>query len=115
MTRASLREYAAVQRERYRHAARAEKRQLLDEVVAVAGIHRKAAIRLLRRAPRPRATPGPGGRPLDPEELAAAGQPDSRERARRHPAADGAGADRQVARRLAQRQEPRQRTGLPSQ
>jgi hypothetical protein len=35
----------------------------LDEVVAVTGIHRKAAIRLLRRPPRPRATPGPGGRP----------------------------------------------------
>ena len=55
MTRASLREYAAVQRERYQQATRAEKRQLLDEVVAVTGIHRKAAIRLLRRAPRPRA------------------------------------------------------------
>jgi hypothetical protein len=63
VTRASLREYAAVQRERYRQATRAEKRQLLDEIVAVTGIHRKAAIRLLRRAPRPRATPGPGGRP----------------------------------------------------
>jgi len=63
VTRASLREYAAVQRERYRQATRAEKRRLLDEVVAVTGIHRKAAIRLLRRAPRPRATPGPGGRP----------------------------------------------------
>jgi len=63
VTRASLREYAAVQRERYRQATRAEKRQLLDEVVAVTGIHRKAAIRLLRRPPRPRATPGPGGRP----------------------------------------------------
>jgi hypothetical protein len=63
VTRASLREYAAVQRERYRQATRAEKRQLLDEVVAVTGIHRKAAIRLLRRAPRSRATPGPGGRP----------------------------------------------------
>ncbi len=65
MTRASLREYAAVQRERYRQATRAEKRQLLDEVVAVSGIHRKAAIRLLRRAPRPRAMPGPGGRPRE--------------------------------------------------
>jgi hypothetical protein len=63
VTRASLREYAAVQRERYRQATRAEKHQLLDEVVAVTGIHRKAAIRLLRRARRPRATPGPGGRP----------------------------------------------------
>jgi hypothetical protein len=63
VTRASLREYAAVQRERYLQGTRAEKRQLLDEVVAVTGIHRKAAIRLLRRAPRPRAMPGPGGRP----------------------------------------------------
>lgn len=74
MTRASLREYAAVQRERYRQATRAEKRQLLDEVVAVSGIHRKAAIRLLRRAPRPRPTPGPGGRPRQygPEVAAAA-------------------------------------------
>jgi hypothetical protein len=61
VTRASLREYAAVQRERYLRAARVEKRQLLNEMVAVTGIHRKAAIRLLRRAPRPRPTPGPGG------------------------------------------------------
>ena len=61
MTRASLREYAAVQRVRYLQATRSEKRRLLDEVVAVTGIHRKAAIRLLRRAPRARATPGPGG------------------------------------------------------
>ncbi len=74
MTRASLREYATVQRERYRQATRAEKRQFLDEVVAVTGIHRKAAIRLLRRAPRPRSTPGPGGRPREygPEVAAAA-------------------------------------------
>ena len=62
MTRASLREYAAVQRERYRAAPRAEKRRLLDEVVAVTGMHRKAAIRLLRRTPRER-RPGAGGRP----------------------------------------------------
>jgi len=65
VTRASLREYAAVQRERYRQATRAEKRQLLDEIVTVTGIHRKAAIRLLRRAPRARALPGPGGRPRE--------------------------------------------------
>lgn len=63
MTRASLREYAAVQRERYGQAPRTEKHRLLDEVVAVTGIHRKAAIRLLRRVPRARPTPGPGGRP----------------------------------------------------
>ena len=42
-----------------------EKHRLLEEIVAVTGIHRKAAIRLLRRAPRPRATPGPGGRPRE--------------------------------------------------
>jgi hypothetical protein len=65
VTRASLREYAAVQRVRYLQATRSEKRRLLDEVVAVTGIHRKAAIRLLRRAPRARATPGPGGRPRE--------------------------------------------------
>jgi hypothetical protein len=56
-------EYAAKQRERYQGATRAEKRRLLGEVVAVTGIHRKAAIRLLGRAPQPRARPGPGGRP----------------------------------------------------
>ena len=64
MTRASLREYAAVQRERYLQATRAEKHRLLDEVVAVTGMHRKAAIRLLRRAPRAaRPRPVRGGRP----------------------------------------------------
>ncbi len=74
MTRASLREYAAKQRARYQGAPRAEKPRLLDEVVAVTGIHRKAAIRLLGRAPRPRTTPGPGGRPCayGPEVAAAA-------------------------------------------
>src|SRR5262245_57613703 len=63
VTRASLREYAAVQRLRYQQATRAEKHQLLDEIVTVTGLHRKAAIRLLRRAPRARPSPGPGGRP----------------------------------------------------
>jgi hypothetical protein len=52
VTRPSLREYAAVQRERYLAATRAEKGTLLDEVVTVTGLHRKAAIRLLRRPPR---------------------------------------------------------------
>ena len=63
MTRASLREYAAVQRERYQRTSRAERSRLLDEVVTVTGIHRKAAIRLLRRPPRA-PTPRPrSGRP----------------------------------------------------
>ena len=63
MTRASLREYAAVQRERYQQASRHEKRQLLDEIVAVTGIHRKAAIRLLRRVARAAPRPPRPGRP----------------------------------------------------
>src|ERR1700738_3635635 len=50
VTRPRVREYAAVQRERYLAATRAEKGLLLDEVVAVTGLPRKAAIRLLRRA-----------------------------------------------------------------
>src|SRR2546427_5737035 len=70
VTRASLREYAAVQRERYQQASRSEKHRLLDEMVAVTGMHRKAAIRLLRRGaatgaarppPRPPAPDGAGG------------------------------------------------------
>jgi hypothetical protein len=74
VTRASLREYAAVQRLRYQQATRAEKHQLLDEIVAVTGLHRKAAIRLLGRAPRARPSPGRGGRPrtYGPEVAAAA-------------------------------------------
>lgn len=63
MTRPSLREYAAVQRERYLTATRAQKGALLDEVVAVTGLHRKAAIRLLRRAPRAPTARSRAGRP----------------------------------------------------
>lgn len=64
MTRASLREYAARQRERYRAlSSRDEKRRLLDEMVAVTTMHRKAAIRLLRRTPRPPAGASRAGRP----------------------------------------------------
>ncbi len=63
MTRASLREYAAVQRERYLRAPRAEKHRLLTEVVAVTGLHRKAAIRLLRRPLRPATSRPRSGRP----------------------------------------------------
>ena len=64
MTRASLREYAVRQRERYAQATtRPQKRAILDEVVAVARIHRKAAIRLLRRAPSPAGRARRPGRP----------------------------------------------------
>jgi hypothetical protein len=46
----------------------------LNEIVAVTGLHRKAAIRLLGRTPAPRPQPGPGGRPrmYGPEVAAAA-------------------------------------------
>ena len=63
MTRSSLREYAAVQRARYLAAPRAEKSALLNEVVAVTRLHRKAAIRLLRRVPRPAMARTRAGRP----------------------------------------------------
>jgi len=63
VTRAVLREYAAVQRERYLAATRVEKGLLLDEVVAVTGLHRKAAIRLLRRAARAPTARSRAGRP----------------------------------------------------
>jgi hypothetical protein len=51
VTRTNLREYAAVQRERYLLARRADKGRLLDEVVAVTGIHRKAAILSFAKTP----------------------------------------------------------------
>ena len=63
MTRASLREYATRQRVRYEHADRRQKQALLDEIVAVTGMHRKAVIRLLRRPPRSAAAPSRAGRP----------------------------------------------------
>jgi hypothetical protein len=64
VTPLSLREYAVRQRERYRQLTRrADKRALLDEIVAVTKLHRKAVIRLLRRAPRARAGYPRGGRP----------------------------------------------------
>ena len=64
MTPLSLREYAGRQRERYRQLTRrADKRALLDEIVAVTKLHRKAVIRLLRRAPRRPAGYPRGGRP----------------------------------------------------
>ena len=60
VTRRSIREYLAAQRERYQRASRDTRRQLLDEMGAVTGYHRKALIRHLRH-PRPRPL---GGRPV---------------------------------------------------
>ena len=45
--------------ERYRSSGRAEKSRILDELVAVAGYHRKHAIRVLCRRPE-QAGPPPG-------------------------------------------------------
>ena len=50
----ATREYLARMRERYERARRDAKRGLLDEVCEVTGYHRKAVIRLLRRAMPPR-------------------------------------------------------------
>jgi len=50
----AIREYLGRMRERYEEAGRAAKGPLLDEVCAMTGYHRKAVIRLLRRAPGPR-------------------------------------------------------------
>lgn len=47
-------EYLGRMRERYGGAQRAVRSQLISEVVAVTGYHRKAVIRLLGRLPRPR-------------------------------------------------------------
>ncbi len=47
----ATREYLARMRERYERAGRDTKGALLDEVCEVTGYHRKAVIRLLRRAP----------------------------------------------------------------
>jgi len=63
VTRASVREYLAMQRQRYRLLARRERSQLLNEIVAVTGYHRKAVLRRLRELPRRRAGGKPVGRP----------------------------------------------------
>lgn len=65
VTRTSIREYVTVQRGRYHSGSRSEKHRILDEVVAVTGYHRKAAIRLLRGRLRSRSGHGrPGRRPV---------------------------------------------------
>jgi hypothetical protein len=60
VTRRSIREYLAAQRERYQRASRETRRTLLDEIVAVTGYHRKAVIRHLGQS----RSPHPGARPV---------------------------------------------------
>lgn len=52
MTRGALQEYAAAVRPRYWTARKGEKGRILDEFCETTGLHRKAAIRMLRRQPR---------------------------------------------------------------
>jgi hypothetical protein len=54
MTLKSIKEYAAAIRDRYWRSNKAEKGKILDEFEKVTGYHRKAVIRLLSRAPKPR-------------------------------------------------------------
>ena len=63
MTRTSVREYLAKQRERYQQLARRDRSRLLTEIVAVTGYHRKAVLRSLSVLPRRRAGRRPVGRP----------------------------------------------------
>lgn len=57
-------EYLARMRERYQGAPKRKRGALLDEVCAVTGYHRKAAVRLLNRATAPRARGPRRGRPV---------------------------------------------------
>jgi hypothetical protein len=63
VTRTSIHEYVAAQRPRYLAASRREKRRILDEVLAVTGYHRKAALRRLHRPPRTTPRAARTGRP----------------------------------------------------
>ena len=74
MTRTSIHEYVAAQRPRYLQGSRRQKRQILDEVVAVTGYHRKAALRRLHRPPQtpPRAARTGRPRVYGPDGAAAA-------------------------------------------
>ena len=56
MSRSSVHEFAAVLRQRYQVASRAERKVILDEFLAVSSYHRKSAIRLfgLRIASKPK-------------------------------------------------------------
>jgi hypothetical protein len=53
MTRLTVHEYAAALRPRYRRAKKGVKKRILDEFCQTAGMHRKAAIRLLGKPARP--------------------------------------------------------------
>jgi len=65
VTRAALSEYAAALHERYLGAGKKGKGRILDEFCRTTGLHRKAAIRLLRGSPRRGGSPRrKKGRPI---------------------------------------------------
>lgn len=63
MTRHSIKELIQAWRPRYLTTQRKEKTQILDELVALTGYHRKAIMRLLRGRSRKQANATRGGRP----------------------------------------------------
>jgi hypothetical protein len=50
LSMATRKELTAAVAERYRSSTRAEKARILDEFVVITGLHRKHAMRLLRRS-----------------------------------------------------------------
>ena len=62
MTLQSKRELLEVTNPRYLKASKARKTQILDEFIAATGYHRKYAIRVLKRGPRPRGLRKKSGR-----------------------------------------------------
>lgn len=55
MTRTSIQEYTEALRNRYLKSSKADKGKIIDEFVEVTGYHRKAAIRRLHQADKPKA------------------------------------------------------------
>ena len=70
MTLVTLHDYAAALRPRYRAARRRDKGKILDEFCQTTGMHRKAAIRLLNEASRPKALRRGRPRKYGPEMVA---------------------------------------------
>ena len=60
MSQNSKRELVAAIRPRYLKANKAGKEQILNEFIATTGYHRKSAIRVLKRSPKPRGLKKPG-------------------------------------------------------
>jgi hypothetical protein len=64
MSQRSKREMIAAIRPRYLKATKAGKAQILDELIATTGYHRKSAIRVLQHGPKPQGLKKPGRRKI---------------------------------------------------